>query len=60
MQKGFRDSDRTIAVITTSSRQFFPERAKTDFVVYIYVFPKQIDVLLANIRQKAIDLLMKY
>jgi hypothetical protein len=60
IQKGFKDSDKSILVINTSSKEFFEEHAKTDFKVYIYVFPDQVNNLLTNIRQKAIDLLMKY
>lgn len=60
MQRGFKDSDKSILVINNSSKQFFGERVKTDFTVYVYVFPEQITNLLANIRQKAIDLLMEY
>lgn len=60
IQKGFNNSDRSILVINTPSKEFFPESTKTDFTVHIYVFPEQIANLLANIRQKAIDLLMKY
>ena len=60
MQKGFKDSDKTIAVVNTSSKALFSAGVKTDFTVYIYIFPDQVNYLLANIRQKAIDLLMKY
>lgn len=57
--KGFKNSERSIAVIGSTSHQLFPEKISKNIPLNIYLFPEDIETLLTNIRQRAIDLLMK-
>lgn len=55
-----RINDDTIcSIIQTSSKKIFPTENTSDYIVYLYIFKNEYSNLYRNIRQKAIDKLMK-
>ncbi|MCW3105632.1 MAG: hypothetical protein JWQ09_138 [Segetibacter sp.] len=55
----FEENSNTIATITMNSKNLFGEQSTSNYPVYAYIFVDNIKSLYTNIRQKAIDKLMK-
>ena len=58
MHKRFRNSHKAVAIIQSNWKQLY-SGDPSDIAVSIYIFPDTVTALLANIREKAIDLLLK-
>jgi hypothetical protein len=57
---GFKNSDRTLATISSTLYQLFPDKFSGNHAtVNVLVFPDTLENLISNISQKAIDLLMR-